>query len=180
VDGVAAVAWINTLAAPAAAGLGWAITEKLRKGKTSSIGVASGIVAGLVAITPACNILSPMWAIVLGLIAGAVCSWAIDQKYKLGYDDSLDVVGVHFVGGWIGTLYIGIFGQGIGLISTGSFTQLGAQFLGAATVTVWSFGISWIIAFVIDKTMGFRIPPEVEEGDGIDMYLHGEVAYVRD
>ncbi|MFT8637253.1 MAG: ammonium transporter [Pseudoclavibacter sp.] len=180
VDGIAAVAWVNTLVAPAAAGLAWAITEKLRKGKTTSIGVASGIVAGLVAITPACNILTPLWAIVLGLLAGAVCSWAIDQKYKLGYDDSLDVVGVHFVGGWIGTLYIGIFGQGIGLISTGSFTQLGAQFLGAASVTVWSFGISWLIAFIIDKTMGFRIPPEVEEGDGIDVYLHGEVAYVRD
>ncbi len=131
VDGVAALAWINTLAAPAAATLGWLIVERIKDGKATSIGAASGAVAGLVAITPACNILTPFWGMVLGLITGAVCALAIDLKWRLGFDDSLDVVGIHFVGGWIGTLYIGIFGSGIGLIDTGSFRQLGVQALGA-------------------------------------------------
>jgi Amt family ammonium transporter len=181
VDGVAVLAWVNTLAAPGAAALGWLITEKLRTGKITAIGAGSGIVAGLVAITPACNILTPFWGIVLGLITGIVCQLAIDLKYKWGYDDSLDVVGVHFVGGWIGTLFIGFFGQGIGLFTGGgNLTQFLVQFIGALGVTVWSFGISWLAGTLIQKTIGFRIPPEVEEGDGIDVYLHGEVAYVRD
>ncbi|MCU1513095.1 MAG: ammonia channel protein, partial [Microbacteriaceae bacterium] len=115
VDGVAAIAWINTLAAPAAAILGWLIVEKFKDGKPTSIGAASGAVAGLVAITPACNILTPGWAIVLGLLAGAVCALAIELKFKLGFDDSLDVVGIHLVGGIIGTLYIGLFGNNVGL-----------------------------------------------------------------
>ena len=111
VDGVAATAWINTLAAPAAATLGWLIVEKIKDGKATSIGAASGAVAGLVAITPACNILTPFWGMVLGLLVGAVCAVSIDLKWRLGFDDSLDVVGIHFVGGWIGTLFIGLFGQ---------------------------------------------------------------------
>jgi Amt family ammonium transporter len=176
VDGIAALAWINTLAAPAAATIGWLVIEKIRDGKPTSIGAASGAVAGLVAITPACNILTPFWAIVLGLIAGAVCALAVDLKFKLGFDDSLDVVGIHLVGGLIGTLYIGIFGTGIGLIDTGSLSQLGAQAVGAFAVLIYSFVLSYVIGWIIQKTMGFRIKNE-DELAGVDTVVHGEEGY---
>ncbi|MFF1879248.1 ammonium transporter [Leifsonia sp. NPDC058230] len=176
VDGIAALAWINTLAAPAAATIGWLVIEKIRDGKPTSIGAASGAVAGLVAITPACNILTPFWAIVLGLIAGAVCALAVDLKFKLGFDDSLDVVGIHLVGGLIGTLYIGIFGTGIGLIDTGSLTQLGAQAIGAFSVLIYSFVLTFVIGWIIQKTMGFRIKNE-DELAGVDTVVHGEEGY---
>jgi Amt family ammonium transporter len=176
VDGIAALAWINTLAAPAAATLGWLIVEKIKDGKPTSIGAASGAVAGLVAITPACNILTPGWAIVLGLIAGAVCALAIDLKFKLGFDDSLDVVGIHLVGGVIGTLYIGIFGTGIGLIDTGSFAQLGVQAIAAFGVMIYSFVIAWLLGMAIQKTIGFRIKNE-DEVAGVDTVVHGEEGY---
>ncbi|MDQ1609853.1 MAG: ammonium transporter, Amt family, partial [Microbacteriaceae bacterium] len=176
VDGIAALAWINTLAAPAAATLGWLIVEKIKDGKPTSIGAASGAVAGLVAITPACNILTPGWAIVLGLIAGAVCAIAIDLKFKLGFDDSLDVVGIHLVGGVIGTLYIGIFGTGIGLIDTGSFRQLGVQAIAAFGVMIFSFVIAWLLGTAIQKTIGFRIKNE-DEVAGVDTVVHGEEGY---
>jgi len=176
VDGISALAWINTLAAPAAATLGWLIVEKIKDGKPTSIGAASGAVAGLVAITPACNILTPFWAIVLGLIAGAVCAIAIELKFKLGFDDSLDVVGIHLVGGIIGTLYIGIFGTGIGLIFTGSLAQLGVQALAAFGVAIYSFVLAYVIGFIIEKTMGFRIKSE-DEVAGVDTIVHGEGAY---
>jgi Amt family ammonium transporter len=179
VDGVAAIAWINTLAAPAAALLAWIVVEKIRDGKPTSIGAASGAVAGLVAITPACNILTPGWAIVLGLIAGAVCAVAIDLKFKLGFDDSLDVVGIHLVGGIIGTLYIGIFGAGIGLIDTGSFKQLGAQAIGAFSVLIYSFVLAYAIGWVIQKTIGFRVANE-DEIAGVDTVVHGEDGYLLD
>ena len=176
VDGVAAIAWINTLAAPAAAILGWLIVERMKDGKPTSIGAASGAVAGLVAITPACNILTPGWAIVLGILAGAVCCLAIDLKFKLGFDDSLDVVGIHLVGGLLGTLYIGIFGSGIGFIDTGSLKQLGVQALAAFGIGIYSFGLAWIIGTVIQKTMGFRITNE-DEVAGVDTIVHGEEGY---
>nr|WP_268765541.1 ammonium transporter [Leifsonia sp. Leaf264] len=176
VDGVAAIAWINTLAAPAAAILGWLIVEKIKDGKPTAIGAASGAVAGLVAITPACNILTPAWAIVLGILAGGVCALAIDLKFKLGFDDSLDVVGIHLVGGIIGTLYIGIFGAGIGLIDTGSFEQLWKQFAAAAVVLVYSFVMAFAIGWIIQKTMGFRITNE-DEVAGVDTIVHGEEGY---
>jgi Amt family ammonium transporter len=182
VDGVAALAWINTLAAPAAGILGWLIVEKIKDGKPTSIGAASGAVAGLVAITPACNILTPFWAIVLGILAGAVCAIAVELKFKLGFDDSLDVVGIHLIGGIIGTLYIGIFGTGIGLIDRigakdpTPFTQLGAQFIGAAAVAIYSFVLAFIIGWIIEKTMGFRIKNE-DEVAGVDTVVHGEEGY---
>jgi len=176
VDGVAAIAWINTLVAPAAAILGWLVIEKIKDGKPTSIGAASGAVAGLVAITPACNILTPGWAIVLGIIAGAVCALAIDLKFKLGFDDSLDVVGIHLVGGFIGTLYIGIFGSGIGLIDTGSGLQLWKQLAAAAVVAIYSFVMAFIIGWIIQKTMGFRITNE-DEVAGVDTIVHGEEGY---
>ena len=176
VDGVSALAWINTLAAPAAATLGWLIVEKIKDGKPTSIGAASGAVAGLVAITPACNILAPGWGILLGLIVGAVCALAIELKFKLGFDDSLDVVGIHLVGGIVGTLYIGFFGTGIGLVDSGSFYQLFAQFVGAFGVAIYSFVMAYIIGWIIQKTMGFRINNE-DEVAGVDTVVHGEEAY---
>ncbi|QHC58948.1 ammonium transporter [Rathayibacter sp. VKM Ac-2760] len=176
-DGFAAIAFLNTIAAPAAAILGWLVVEKIKDGKPTSIGAASGAVAGLVAITPACASLSPFWAIVLGVITGAVCALAIDLKYKLGYDDSLDVVGVHLVGGLIGTLYIGFFGTDVGLFLTGDASQLGKQALAAFTVLVYSFVLTYAIGWVIQKTIGFRVKNE-DEIAGIDTAIHGEAGYV--
>ncbi|GAA4667496.1 ammonium transporter [Frondihabitans cladoniiphilus] len=178
-DGTASLAFINTLAAPAAAVLGWLIIEKLRDGKATSVGAASGAVAGLVAITPACAALTPFWGMVLGIVAGAVCCLAVDLKFKLGFDDSLDVVGVHLIGGIIGTLFIGIFAyQGsVGLIYGGGFKQLGIQALGAISVMVYSFVLAFVIGWIIQKTMGFRITNE-DEIAGIDTAVHGEEGYV--
>ena len=179
VDGLAGIAWINTLAAPAAATLGWLLVEKLKDGKPTSIGAASGAVAGLVAITPACNILTPFWAIVLGLLVGAVCALAIDLKWRLGFDDSLDVVGIHFVGGWIGTMYIGLFGSGRGLLLGYGAESLGQQFVGAAAVTIFSFFSAAAIGWIIQRTIGFRVNSE-EEVAGVDTTVHGEESYVLD
>jgi Amt family ammonium transporter len=182
VDGVAALAWVNTLAAPAAGILGWLIVERIRDGKPTSIGAASGAVAGLVAITPACNILTPFWAIVLGILVGAVCALAIELKFKLGFDDSLDVVGIHLVGGLIGTLYIGIFGftkvddKFTSLLYGGSFQQLGVQAVGAFGIMIYSFVLAYAIGWIIQKTMGFRITNE-DEVAGVDTIVHGEEGY---
>jgi len=176
-DGVAALAFLNTIAAPAAAILGWLVVEKLKDGKATSVGAASGAVAGLVAITPACAALSPFWAMVLGVVAGAVCALAIDLKFKLGFDDSLDVVGIHLVGGLIGTLYLGFFATGSGLIFSHSFEQLGIQALSAVAVMLYSFVLAFVIGFVIEKTIGFRVKNE-DEVAGIDLALHGEEGYV--
>ncbi|KQN45847.1 MULTISPECIES: ammonium transporter [unclassified Frigoribacterium] len=176
-DGVAALAFLNTIAAPAAAVLGWLVVEKLKDGKATSVGAASGAVAGLVAITPACAALTPGWAVVLGVVAGAVCALAIDLKFKLGFDDSLDVVGIHLVGGLIGTLYLGIFANDTGLIFSGTFTQLGIQALSALAVMLYSFVLAFVIGFVIEKTIGFRVKNE-DEVAGIDLALHGEEGYV--
>jgi len=179
VDGVAALAWINTLAAPAAGIIGWLIVEKIKDGKPTSIGAASGAVAGLVAVTPACNILTPFWAIILGILVGAVCAVAIDLKFKWGFDDSLDVVGIHLIGGMIGTLYIGIFGSGIGLLDTGSFKQLGVQALAAFGIAIYSFVLAYAIGWTIQKTIGFRIRNE-DEVAGVDTIVHGEEGYALD
>lgn len=175
-NGHAAVAFINTLSAPAAAMLGWLIVEKVKHGKATSIGAASGAVAGLVAITPACDILDPGWGLLLGLLAGALCALAIDLKFALGFDDSLDVVGIHLVGGVFGTLYIGIFGRGVGAAFGDGWSQLGKQALGAGSVLVYSFVIAFIIGFIIEKTIGFRVKAE-DEIAGIDTVVHGEEAY---
>jgi Amt family ammonium transporter len=179
VDGIAALAWINTLAAPAAATLGWLIVEKIKDGKATSIGAASGAVSGLVAITPACNILTPFWGMVLGLITGAVCALAIDLKWRLGFDDSLDVVGIHFVGGWIGTLYIGLFGSDRGLFLGHDASSLGKQFVGAAAVTIFSFFTAALLGWIIQKTIGFRVTSE-DEVAGVDNTVHGEEGYLLD
>ena len=176
-DGTAALAFINTIAAPAAALLAWLLVEKIKDGKPTSVGAASGAVAGLVAITPACGSLTPGYAILLGLVAGAICALAIDLKFKLGFDDSLDVVGIHLVGGLIGTLYLGFFANGTGLIYSGELTQLLVQAIAAFSVLAYSFVLAFVIGFIIEKTMGFRIKNE-DEIAGIDTVVHGEEGYV--
>jgi ammonium transporter, Amt family len=176
-DGFASIAFINTIAAPAAAVLGWLVIEKIKDGKPTSVGAASGAVAGLVAITPACASLTPGWAIVLGLVAGVVCALAIDLKFKLGFDDSLDVVGIHLVGGLIGTLYIGLLGTDVGLFLGAGPEQLGKQAIAAFSVLIYSFVLSFVIAFIIQKTIGFRVKNE-DEIAGIDTVVHGEEGYV--
>jgi ammonium transporter, Amt family len=175
-DGIASLAFINTIAAPAAAVLGWLLIERIKEGKATSVGAASGAVAGLVAITPACANLTPLWAIVLGLVAGAVCALAIELKFTFGFDDSLDVVGIHLVGGLIGTLFLGFFATEVGFFFSGSFEQLGKQAIAAFTVLIFSFVISYIIGTIIEKTMGFRIKNE-DELAGIDTIVHGEEGY---
>ena len=175
-DGIASIAFINTLAAPAAAMLGWVIVEKIRHGKATSIGAGSGAVAGLVAITPACAALDPVWGMVLGLLAGALCALAIDLKFALGFDDSLDVVGIHLVGGIVGTLFIGLFGRGVGAAFGYGFDQLWKQAVGAGAVLVYSFLLALLIGFIIEKTVGFRVKAE-DEIAGIDTVVHGEEAY---
>ncbi|MDQ4502252.1 ammonium transporter [Sinomonas sp. ASV322] len=181
-NGTAAFAWINTLIAPCAATLGWLIVEKLRDGHATSLGAASGAVAGLVAITPACAAISPLYAIILGVLAGAVCALAVGLKYKFGYDDSLDVVGVHLVGGVIGTLFIGLAASpgapsaGTGLFYGGGFDLLGKQAIGAGSVLGYSFVVSLLIGLLIKVTIGFRVTTEAEEA-GVDIAIHAETAY---
>lgn len=168
---------INTLGATAAAIMGWLLIEKMKTGKPTSIGAASGAVAGLVAITPACADLAPGWSLILGIITGAVCCFAVELKWKLGYDDSLDVVGIHLVGGFIGTLYIGLFGTNVGLFTGGDASQLLMQFISATGVLIYSFVVAYIIGIVIEKTIGFRIKNE-DELAGVDTVVHGEEGYL--
>ncbi len=189
VDSVAGLAFINTQVATAAALLGWIVVEWFRDGKPTLVGASSGAIAGLVAITPACGFIAPWAAVLLGLVAGAVCALAVGLKYRFGYDDSLDVVGVHFVGGWIGSLWLGLFatsgvnaaltdtvGASNGLFYGGGLTQLGRQLLAGLIVTVFSAGVAFLLAKVIDKTIGFRAARE-DEIDGIDVAEHAESAY---
>ncbi|MCU1545695.1 MAG: ammonia channel protein [Homoserinimonas sp.] len=177
-EGVGLIA-INTLGATAAATLGWLVVEKLKDGKATAVGAASGAVAGLVAITPACANLTPGWAIVLGILAGAVCALAVEMKFKLGFDDSLDVVGIHLVGGIIGTLYLGFFATGTGLFTGGNLGQLAVQAIAAFGVLVYSFLIALVLGFTIEKTIGFRVKNE-DEVAGIDTVVHGEEGYALD
>ena len=175
-DTVVGLIVVNTLGATAAAILGWAVVEKIKDGKATSVGAGSGAVAGLVAITPACANLDPIWALVLGVVAGAVCALAVELKWKLGFDDSLDVVGIHLVGGLIGTLYLGFFAQGTGLFVGGDASQLLVQFIAAVGVLVFSFVVAYIVGFAIEKTIGFRIKNE-DEIAGVDTVVHGEEGY---
>ena len=167
---------VNTLGATAAAIIGWLIVEKFKDGKATSVGAASGAVAGLVAITPACASLTPGWALLLGLVTGVICAFAIELKWKLGYDDSLDVVGVHLVGGLVGTLYLGFFATETGLFVGGNYEQIVLQLIAAVGVLVYSFVVAWILGFAIEKTIGFRIKNE-DELAGVDVSVHGEDGY---
>lgn len=175
-DGVASLAFINTLAAPVGAMISWIVYEQVAHKKPTSIGAASGAVAGLVAITPSCAYLHPVWALLLGFIVGVVCALAIELKYILGFDDSLDVVGIHLVGGLVGTIYIGLFGTNVGLFLGFGADQLIKQIIGAAVVLIYAFGISYLIGFVIQKTIGLRVT-STDEIAGVDIVMHGENAY---
>jgi ammonium transporter, Amt family len=184
-DNLTALAFVNTQVATAAGFLGWIIVEWLRRnGRPTMVGGSSGAVAGLVAITPACAYIAPYAAVLLGLTAGAACAMAVSVKYKLGFDDSLDVVGVHFTGGWIGSLWIGLFGSGAissyvkhnGLFYGGGVDALWRQAAGSAIVSVFSFTFAYLIGMAIHKTIGFRTTQEVEV-DGIDVAEHAESAY---
>ncbi len=183
-DGRGVQAFINTFLASAAAGLAWAIVEKVRDGHFTNLGVASGVVAGLVAITPGCGFVTTMSAVAIGMIAGAVCSFAVSIKFKFGFDDALDVVGVHFVGGLVGSLLIGFFadpkGFGLdfkaGLFFGGGVGLLGEQLLANGVTIVFSFIVTFAIAKALDATIGLRVSPEVES-EGLDVVEHAETAY---
>src|SRR5690606_31595223 len=176
-QGSLGLSFLNTIGAPAAAILAWLIVEKLKDGKPTSVGAASGAVAGLVAITPSAGNLTPGWALLLGFIAGAVAALAIELKWKLGYDDSLDVVGIHLVAGFIGTVYLGFVATDTGLLFTGDFSQLILQTGSALAVAAYSFVIALVVGLAIEKTIGFRIKNE-DELAGIDTVVHGESGYV--
>jgi Amt family ammonium transporter len=175
-DGTAAIAFLNTLVAGVGGLLAWALYERIAMGKATAVGAASGAVAGMVAITPSCAYLDPIWALVLGLVAGVVCGLAIELKWVLGFDDSLDVVGIHLVAGLIGTLYIGLFGRGVGLFFGYGPEQLGKQAIGAVSVGLYAFVMSYAIGWVLQKTIGFRIA-STDEIAGVDNVVHGESAY---
>ena len=167
---------INTLGATAAAILGWILIERVRGGKPTSVGAASGAVAGLVAITPACADLTPGWALLLGALSGVLCALAVEMKFALGFDDSLDVVGIHLVGGLLGTVYLGFFATEAGLFTGGDARLLVVQVLAAGGVLIYSFVVAWIIGFTIEKTIGFRVRSE-DELAGVDVVVHGESGY---
>jgi Amt family ammonium transporter len=176
------VTFLNTTIATCAAMLGWLLVERLLHGKATSLGAASGIVAGLVAITPSCGAVELPGAILIGAVAGGLCAWAVGLKYKVGMDDSLDVVGVHLVGGVVGTVLIGLVSSsdapgGIdGLFYGGGFGSLGDQVMAALIAIAWSAVATAIIAYAIKLTIGWRVSEEAEV-DGIDSDQHGESAY---
>ncbi|MFI5619290.1 ammonium transporter [Streptomyces sp. NPDC051567] len=181
-DGVGAVMFLNTQVAAASAMLAWLAYEKLRHGSCTTLGAASGAVAGLVAITPAGGSVSPLGALAVGAVSGLLCVMAVGLKYRFGYDDSLDVVGVHLVGGIAGSLLVGLFATGgvqsdaAGLFYGGGLGQLGKQTVGVLAVLLYSLVVSALLALLVDKTMGMRVT-EDEEVSGIDRVEHAETAY---
>ncbi len=174
--GETGLVWVNTTVATAAAMLGWLLVEKIRHGKGTGIGAASGVVAGLVAVTPACGSLSPVGSIGLGAVAGILCALAVGLKYRFGLDDSLDVVGVHLVGGLVGTIGIGFFGTASGLFYGHDYKQLVVQTAVAAFAILWSGIATAIVGYALKATMGWRVDEE-DEVNGIDFAEHGETAY---
>lgn len=174
--GLAGLAWVNTTTATCAAMLGWLLTERIKSGKATSLGAASGVVAGLVAITPAAGALTPVTSALLGVIAGAVSALAVSLKYKLGFDDSLDVVGIHLVAGLIGTVYLGFLATDTGLFFGGGAGQLIVQVIIAVVALLFSGILTLVIALALKATMGWRIPEE-DEVTGIDQSEHAERAY---
>jgi ammonium transporter, Amt family len=182
-DATAGIALVNSVVATAAAMLTWLIVEKVRDGHSTGLGAASGLVAGLVAITPASGYVTPMGAIWIGAAAGVVCALAVAIKFKFGFDDSLDVVAVHLIGGILGALSIGFFGQDAvnglgrdGLFYGGGLGQLGRQFVGVGAVLAYSFVLTFVIAKIIDLAWGLRVSRDVEL-EGLDINLHAESAY---
>ncbi|MDO9173826.1 MAG: ammonia channel protein, partial [Actinomycetota bacterium] len=183
-NGQAAQAFMNTFLAAAAAGLVWVLIERIRDGHATNLGAASGIVAGLVAITPAAGFVSGAAPLAIGALAGAICCYAVKLKTKVGYDDALDVVGVHFVGGLVGSLTVGIFANPeffdgafkAGLLYDGGLGLLGEQALANVSAIIWSFIITGLIMLALKKTIGVRVSDETET-NGLDFAEHAETAY---
>jgi Amt family ammonium transporter len=186
-NGTAVQAFLNTFLAAAAAGLAWAVVERIRDGHFTNLGAASGIVAGLVAITPGAGFVAGMSPIYIGLIAGVGCCFAVGLKRKAGYDDALDVVRVHFVGGLIGSLLIGFFADPAffgasnkeGLFLGGGLSLLGEQILANGVTIIYSFIVTGLIMLALKATMGVRVADD-EETAGLDQAVHGESAYHDD
>jgi ammonium transporter, Amt family len=183
-NGMAAAVFLNTLVAGCLGMMGWLAVEQIRDGRPTTFGAASGVAAGLVAITPSCGTVNTLGAAVVGVAAGIVCSFAVGAKFRFGYDDSLDLVGVHFVGGVVGVLLIGLLatevmtGGARGLFYGGGFAQLGKQSLGALVVGAYAFAVSYVLAKLIDRFMGFRVSAE-DETTGVDFTQHAETAYAE-
>ncbi|MGA8254663.1 MAG: ammonium transporter [Mycobacterium sp.] len=183
-NGTAAAIFLNTLVAGCIGMLGWLSVEQIRDGRPTTFGAASGVVAGLVAITPSCGTVNTLGAAVVGLAAGIVCSFAVGAKFRFNYDDSLDVVGVHFVGGVVGVLLIGLFATAVmtsgpqGLFYGGGLAQLGKQALATVVVALYAFTVSFVLAKLIDRVMGFRLSAE-DETTGVDFTQHAETAYAE-
>lgn len=181
-NATAATVMVMTVVATAAGSLAWMAVEKIRDGHATSLGAASGVVAGLVAITPACASVNVLGAIIIGLVAGVLCSLAVGLKYKFGYDDSLDVVGIHMVGGLIGCLMIGLVAteeaptEAAGLFYGGGLELLGIQALSAVAVLAYSLIVAFVIGTILNKTIGFRVDRDVEQA-GVDINEHAETAY---
>ncbi|MFC4606039.1 ammonium transporter [Rhodococcus kronopolitis] len=181
-NGTAAAVFLNTLVAGCTGMLGWLVVEQRRDGHPTTFGAASGVVAGLVAITPSCGWVTAGGAAVIGVVAGAVCSFAVGWKFKFGYDDALDVVGVHLVGGIIGTLLIGLLAAKVmtggvsGLLFGGGLAQLGKQVAAILVVGLYAFAMSYGLGKLIDRYLGFRVSAE-DEVTGVDLALHAESAY---
>jgi Amt family ammonium transporter len=182
-NGLAATAFVATNTATGAAVLGWGLVDWLRRRKTTTLGAASGAVAGLVAITPAAGYVGPMGALAIGLAAGVVCALAVGIKFRVGYDDALDVVGVHAVGGMLGALLIGVFADkafnpagGDGLLAGGGLALLGKQAVAVLTTLVFSFTLSFLLLKLVDRVVGLRVS-EDEELSGLDLSQHEEAGY---
>ncbi|MDD9934191.1 MAG: ammonium transporter [Myxococcales bacterium] len=180
----AALAFVNTHVAAAAAALAWAAVEWTRHGKPTSLGVASGLVAGLVCITPAAGFVGPMSAVLMGAVAGLICFWAVLAKSRFGYDDSLDAFGIHGVGGALGAVLTGVFAatawsgneDADGLLTAGNVGLVGEQVLGVLAAGGYAAFVTWVLLKILDATMGLRVQ-EDEEREGLDTVLHGETAY---
>jgi ammonium transporter, Amt family len=187
-NGVAASTFVTTTVATATAMLAWLLTEKIRDGHATSLGAASGAVAGLVVITPSCSSVNVLGALIIGFVGGVVCALAVGLKFKLGFDDALDVVGVHMIGGLTGTLLIGLVaapeasaingvtGVSAGLFYGGGWDQLGRQAVGAFAVLFYSFIVTTILAYILKFTLGLRLNEE-DEANGIDEAEHAETGY---
>jgi Amt family ammonium transporter len=183
-NGTAVQAFMNTFLAAAAAGLAWAVVERIRDGHFTNLGAASGIVAGLVAITPCAGFVAGMAPLWIGAVAGVVCCFAVGLKTKLGYDDALDVVGVHFVGGLVGSLLLGLFSEPdffgtevkAGVFHDGGWSLFGEQALANGAAIVWSFVVTLIIMLVLKATIGVRVSDDTERA-GLDLAEHAETAY---
>jgi ammonium transporter, Amt family len=182
-NGLAASAFLATNLGAAAGACGWAIVDSVKEKKTTSLGIASGAVAGLVAITPASGYVGPLGAIAIGLAGGLICAFAVSLKFRLGYDDSLDVVGVHMVGGLVGALLTGVFSDAAinefgadGLLFGGGLTLLGKQAIAVGATLVFSLVVTMIIVKVVDAVIGMRVA-EDEEVSGLDLTQHAEVGY---